>query len=265
MSINPSADGLRPMRPIQRQPLVEEILPLAGDKAPAPPAPSGRQSCAFQCAMKFLGPWEGGYSNNPNDSGGATMRGITHSQYDSYRTEKGLPLQDVSKLSDEEHDDIYYNRYWVPSGADKLPPNLAVSQFDWAVNHGPAGATKTLQESLGFTGTDVDGKWGPGTQAALDGKIAEPNGQQSLLDTYLNNRAQWYTDRAAAAPSQAGFLKGWLARVDSPPDATGRQGIRTYLADMNNQCPGCGDSPSPGASPAPAPIKEDEVPLSPVA
>lgn len=207
--------------------------------------------------MKFMGPWEGGYSNRSSDNGGATMRGITHTTYDVYRKGRGLPTQDVSKLSDAEHDDIYYNEYWRPAGCDKLPPKLAVAQFDWAVNHSPRGATRTLQQWLGLSGGAVDGKWGPGTQKALDAKLAEQNGPQSLVDTYLDTRTAWYKNQAKADPKQQANLKGWLARVDSPKDKAGRQGIRTYLADIDKQCPGCNDAASPKtnetpqASPAP--------------
>ncbi|MBC8103163.1 MAG: hypothetical protein H7Z41_11305 [Cytophagales bacterium] len=190
---------------------------------------NGRDSPAFRRAMEFLGPWEGGYVNDPADSGGATNRGVTQGVYDNHRRGNNVPLRDVRQLTDEEHDDIYYNRYWAPSHADRLPENLGIAQFDWAVNHGVSGATRTLQESVGLTGRAVDGVWGPGTEQAVANALAQPNGQAAVVDTYLNNRAEWYRNRAQENPSQQRFLNGWLNRVDSPPDANGRMGLRNFL------------------------------------
>lgn len=126
-----------------------------------------------------------------------------------------------------------------------------MGSYHWSVNHGLGGAARTLQESAGLSGKAVDGKWGSATQKALDAKLAEKDGPQSLVDTYLDTRAEWYKNRANEAPSQKRFLKGWLARVDSPKDSTGRQGIRTCLADIDKQCPGCNDNASPGTSKTP--------------
>ena len=39
----------------------------------------------FKKALEFVLRWEGGQSNNPNDLGGETNKGITHFTYDSYR------------------------------------------------------------------------------------------------------------------------------------------------------------------------------------
>jgi len=54
---------------------------FAGAKHTQKPAPSA----CFECALKFLWPHEGGYSNDPDDHGGATNFGVTHKDYDQYR------------------------------------------------------------------------------------------------------------------------------------------------------------------------------------
>ena len=56
----------------------------------------------FDKALAFTLKWEGGYSNNPNDPGGATMKGVIQKTYDDYRKSKGLPLQGVKAISDSE-------------------------------------------------------------------------------------------------------------------------------------------------------------------
>lgn len=45
--------------------------------------------------LKFVLVREGGYSNNKDDLGGETNKGITHTTYDSYIRAKGLPKQSV--------------------------------------------------------------------------------------------------------------------------------------------------------------------------
>ena len=49
--------------------------------------------------LKFVLAREGGYSNNKDDLGGETNKGITHTTYDSYRRSKGLPTIDVKNIS----------------------------------------------------------------------------------------------------------------------------------------------------------------------
>ncbi len=89
----------------------------------------------FEKMLKFVLQREGGYVNDPNDLGGETNKGITHTTYNSYRRSKGLPIQSVKYITDSEVRDIYYNNYYKASGADKISnPTLAAYVFDTAVN-----------------------------------------------------------------------------------------------------------------------------------
>ena len=63
---------------------------------------------------------EGGYSNNSSDKGGETNKGITHTTYDEYRTSKGLSKRSVKEMTNDEMREIYYERYYKASGADKI-------------------------------------------------------------------------------------------------------------------------------------------------
>lgn len=89
---------------------------------------------------------EGGYSNDPRDPGGATMKGVTKAVYDAWRRGKGLALRDVRLISDAELQDIYRSGYWTPVGAEALAAGLDLSAFDFAVNSGPARAKKALAQ-----------------------------------------------------------------------------------------------------------------------
>lgn len=102
-------------------------------------------------------------SNDAHDPGGKTMCGITQREYDHYRKSRGLPVQDVRKISAAEGEDIYDKSYWLPD-CPLLPVGLDLCLFDAAVNEGPFQAIKILQAALGIA---VDGEWGPKTDAAV--------------------------------------------------------------------------------------------------
>lgn len=93
---------------------------------------------------------EGGYSNDPRDPGGATMKGVTRAVYDAWRRDRGLALRDVRQISDAELQEIYRSGYWAPVGAGALAAGLDLSAFDFAVNSGPPRAKKALAQVAGL-------------------------------------------------------------------------------------------------------------------
>ena len=103
------------------------------------------------------------FSNDPGDPGGKTMDGIIQVEYDRFRTQRGLPRQDVRQITEAEGDDIYYSNYWLPY-CPELPIGLDGEFFDTAVNEGVVEAVKILQYALGIAN---DGKWGAQTDAAV--------------------------------------------------------------------------------------------------
>jgi lysozyme family protein len=124
------------------------------------------------------------FSNDAHDPGGETMCGIIQREYDVYRKGKGLPVQDVIHLTQEEGYDIYYNSYYLPE-CPKLPIGLALSFFDVAVNGGPSAATRLLQRTLNIT---TDGDWGSITEASVKA-IADIRG---IIISFTNQRTRWY-------------------------------------------------------------------------
>ena len=137
----------------------------------------------FKKALDFILQSEGGYVNHPNDLGGETNFGITKLTYDSYRKSKSLPLQSVKFISSDEIEEIYYKKYYLASGADKLnDEKLALVHFDTAVNMGIKRANSFLTLS------------------------------HSDSEKYIKLRKDKYFE-FAKVPSQKVFLCGWLNRV----------------------------------------------------
>ena len=139
----------------------------------------------FNKALKFILKWEGGYVNNPNDLGGATNKGITQKTYDSWRKGHNLSLQSVRLITDNEVQEIYYNRYWIPAGCAKMTAKFAVVCFDTAINMGVSRVSEFLKAAN-----------------YLD------------VDKFLTAREKKYKEFANYG-NQRIFLKGWLNRLNA--------------------------------------------------
>ena len=113
--------------------------------------------------------WEGGWSDDPVDPGGPTMKGIIQRVYDGWRDGHGLTRRTVRAIEESELRDIYWHNYWLQVHAEQLPPGVDLAVFDFAVNSGPPRAVRHLQRALGVS---EDGHLGPATLAAV--AAAEP-------------------------------------------------------------------------------------------
>lgn len=181
---------------------IKEKVPVG--PSPTPLARDGIMS--FDTALQLVLKYEGGYSNNPNDPGGPTNKGIIQKEYDKYRTEKSLPLRSVKEIEDTEVRDIYENKYWKIGHCDVMSSKLAIVHFDTVVNTGITQGAKFLQRCLKVKD---DGVVGAGTLKAL----ADSN-QDSLIPGYLSQRRAFYQKIVQVNPKLQVFLKGWLRRVD---------------------------------------------------
>lgn len=160
-------------------------------------------------ALPFVLASEGGYSDDKNDSGGATMHGITHTEYDAWRRAHGEPVQDVRKISDEEVHDIYKQKYWDPIHGDELPYPIDEITFDAAVNMGVTTAIRMLELADG----DHGGPLTPELLAKIKADCATVDGTHKLKEGELQVRIQRYHAIVAAHPKDHVFLHGWLNRV----------------------------------------------------
>lgn len=129
----------------------------------------------------FLAPHEGGYTASDGNGQPANF-GINQG---------ANPDVDVKNLTQDQAKQILHDRYWVASGADALPPQLAAVVGDTAVNMGVQKSKDLLAQS----GGDVQ--------------------------KYLNLRETAYKAIAQADPTKAANLPEWLKRTED---------LRSYVA-----------------------------------
>jgi hypothetical protein len=128
------------------------ILLDIGKQQPTTPAPSEPVGDNFGRALDFVLKQEGGWADDPNDPGGATMKGITLGTYTRWRDAHGEPpptKEDLRNITDAEVRQIYHDWYWLASGSNKLPFPLSLANFNIAVNAGPSRAAEFLYQSEG--------------------------------------------------------------------------------------------------------------------
>ena len=165
----------------------------------------------FLKALPVILKHEGGYVNDPDDTGGATNKGITQAVYSAYRKKSKQPEQAVKLISSMEVESIYFYNYWIDGNCDKLPLPLALVHFDFCVNAGITQATKTLQRVIK---TPADGKFGQATIDALNTATAN-RGVSSLVDAYSDERVAFYITITNKRPVNIKFLLGWFRRTVS--------------------------------------------------
>ncbi len=73
----------------------------------------------FNTLLDYVFAEEGGFSNHKNDRGGRTNFGIAQISLDEYTRKRNLPHKDVKDITKEEAAKIYYEDYYLKSGADK--------------------------------------------------------------------------------------------------------------------------------------------------
>lgn len=178
----------------------------------------------FPQCFKWLLQDEGGYTNDPNDSGGATNLGITIGDYRKYIKADATP-SDVKTLTVAQAQGIYKTKYWDAVGGDKLPSGVDNACFNYGVL---AGIGRPIADLKKFA------------------DIKDPN---KLIDAICDEMKAFLIRLAETRPKDKKFEKGWVARVDrlrtrshsltktkdivSAPVATAAAGVGMYATFTN--------------------------------
>lgn len=149
-----------------------------------------------------------GFTNDKNDTGGATMVGVTIGTYRSYCKYKGWKTPQVKDLQNMPYKvwrDVVHTMYWNKWKADTIANQTVANMVvDW-VWHSGAATIKKVQALLKVT---ADGIVGPKTIAAL-------NSDKDIKNKVYSARKAYFEGIVKRNPSQKKWLNGWMNRLNS--------------------------------------------------
>lgn len=161
----------------------------------------------YDTCLKRVLKYEGGWSDQLRDPGGATMKGVTLATF--RRTiKKDATKDDLRKITDAQLGVVYRREFWDKIVGAELPDGIDAVTFDFAVNSGPSRAVKYLQ---GVVGVKQDGLVGPKTLTAI--RSQDPG---SVIDRLCDARLEFM--KKIKHPVSKELLwktygKGWSSRV----------------------------------------------------
>lgn len=123
-------------------PPVTTHLPSVGNATTPTQTPQGDN---WQRAIEWVLKWEGGFQNNPADTGNYYNGQLIGTKYGISAASWGGQY-DIPNLTLEQAKRIYFEHYWRASGADKLAWPYSLFVFDTAVLHGVGTAQKWVNE-----------------------------------------------------------------------------------------------------------------------
>ena len=157
----------------------------------------------FDYCLAYVLENEGGWSNDPDDHGGATMYGITYARARQYG-------YDVRELTLDQAKLIYRAEYFEPV-AWITNARVCAKAMDVLVNCGVYGGAKILQRAARGI-VVIDGIIGPETRAAL--LAMDP---EDAIERISQEVAAHYVNICRRNPSQMTFLLGWIRRAIRRP------------------------------------------------
>lgn len=161
---------------------------------------------------------EGGFVNDPSDSGGATNFGITEKVARAYGY-----TNDMRDLPRATAFRIYADRYWEPlhlSVIERMSSHVADELADTSVNMGVKRAAEFLQRSLNvlnyggklYPDLFVDGDIGQRTTRALGEYLAHRGNEGEIVLVKMLNSLQgaFYVELAERREKDEKFIYGWF-------------------------------------------------------
>ncbi|MDH3694419.1 MAG: hypothetical protein OER96_07620 [Gammaproteobacteria bacterium] len=185
----------------------------------------------FNQAYKATLGHEGGYANDPNESGGETYKGISRVHHpnwsgwkrvDAAKEKAGFPRSLETDTALQTQVRTFYKRYyWDRIQGDHVPDQqIAEEIFDTGINIGLRRAVRFLQEAINLLdrkppkdGIAIDGWLGDKTLKALRRNLKHEESNifvMRLLNILQGNR---YVEIMRQKPVQERFARGWLRRV----------------------------------------------------
>lgn len=156
--------------------------------------------------VAWIKSWEGGFTNDPDDKGGPTNKGITLATFRSVYG-RNKTVEDLKRMTDAQWEHIFRTRFWDRWHADQIKDiNVAFLLVQWVWGSGAYG----IRIPQRILGVEVDGVVGPMTLAAVNAR----NGRD-LFDLLKKEKAAYFERICINTPTNRKFLMGWLRRLDS--------------------------------------------------
>ena len=166
---------------------------------------------------------EGGYVNDPKDSGGATNHGVSlkhakdQGKVFDLNGDGKVDAEDIKLITPQMAVVDFLMEYLIDPQLNKLPPCIQACAFDASVNNGPGGAVRLVQMAVNNVAIvpwiKEDGSIGPATLTAAY-KTCDLVGETEFVNALVDARCMDYS-RIAMDPKKVKFLDGWLNRAET--------------------------------------------------
>lgn len=174
----------------------------------------------FNKSVEFVLKHEGGFSNHPNDPGGATNFGISlrllEQQGIDIDGDGDIDIDDIKGVTKVKAKEIYKELWWDKYRYERIEStDIAKKVFDIAVNAGAVRSHKITQRAVNRIRNGllfVDGKLGTKSFAAINGIIARGL-YLNLYKAIQKEQELFYIDIANKNKKLQVFLTGWLNRA----------------------------------------------------
>ena len=150
--------------------------------------------------------WEGGFSSDPLDKGGATNKGVTIATFRQFYGQDKT-VRDLKALTDAQWDHIFKTGYWDKWRANEIKDqSVANALVDWVYHSGIHG----IREPQKILGVTADGIVGPITLAAVN--KMHPKELFWKVQAARHAFVEGIVQRDA---TQQRFITGWKNRINS--------------------------------------------------
>lgn len=196
----------------------------------------GLKMAKFNEGLLYLGPIEGGYVNDPVDSGGETYRGIARRFHPSWGgwpfidqlkttcntvTELAAAFTKPPPMIEAMVADFYRIKFWEAVGGDHIADQDVANQFFQAgVLFNPVRAIRAMQQALNvlnregklFADLQEDGIIGSKTIVAVN-TLCMAGDKQILRLAFAVYQAAMCLELAKKDPKKEKYIRGWLTRA----------------------------------------------------
>lgn len=170
----------------------------------------------FDTALPIILQYEGGYVNDPQDSGGETYKGISRKMnpqwsgwtvVDTEKKQAGFPLSlDKNPTLQQSVASFYKTNYWDKIQGDQMQnQNVATSIFDFAVNAGVTTSIKLAQQTVKVNNDGILGNISLSTINQTDPNL--------FVALFTIEKVKYYIQITNRNPDNRKFFFGWVNRA----------------------------------------------------